>query len=132
MRMSNWLMGRCLSLSPMSEIAGRMAVQIGAQFLEKIYGGKGVLPVRCSGCSKGQVTIIGGGVAGTNAAKMALGLGAQVTILDVSIPRLQELDQLFDGQVQTLFSNRFNIEAAIQQADLVIGAVLLPGKKRQI
>lgn len=63
---------------------------------------------------------------------MALGLGAQVTILDVSIPRLQELDQLFDGQVQTLFSNRFNIEAAIQQADLVIGAVLLPGKKRQI
>ena len=119
-------------LSPMSEIAGRMAVQIGAQFLEKIYGGKGVLLSGVPGVRKGQVTIIGGGVAGTNAAKMALGLGAQVTILDVSIPRLQELDQLFDGQVQTLFSNRFNIEAAIQQADLVIGAVLLPGKKRQI
>lgn len=116
-------------LSPMSEIAGRMAVQIGAQFLEKIYGGKGVLLSGVPGVRKGQVTIIGGGVAGTNAAKMALGLGAQVTILDVSIPRLQELDQLFDGQVQTLFSNRFNIEAAIQQADLVIGAVLLPGKK---
>lgn len=116
-------------LSPMSEIAGRMAVQIGAQFLEKIYGGKGVLLSGVPGVRKGQVTIIGGGVAGTNAAKMTLGLGAQVTILDVSIPRLQELDQLFDGQVQTLFSNRFNIEAAIQQADLVIGAVLLPGKK---
>ncbi|MEQ7148416.1 alanine dehydrogenase [Enterococcus gallinarum] len=116
-------------LSPMSEIAGRMAVQIGAQFLEKIYGGKGVLLSGVPGVRKGQVTIIGGGVAGTNATKMALGLGAQVTILDVSIPRLQELDQLFDGQVQTLFSNRFNIEAAIQQADLVIGAVLLPGKK---
>lgn len=116
-------------LSPMSEIAGRMAVQIGAQFLEKIYGGKGVLLSGVPGVRKGQVTIIGGGVAGTNAAKMALGLGAQVTILDVSIPRLQELDQLFDGQVQTLFSNRFTIEAAIQQADLVIGAVLLPGKK---
>ena len=116
-------------LSPMSEIAGRMAVQIGAQFLEKIYGGKGVLLSGVPGVRKGQVTIIGGGVAGTNAAKMALGLGAQVTILDVSIPRLQELDQLFDGQVQTLFSNRFNIEATIQQADLVIGAVLLPGKK---
>lgn len=116
-------------LSPMSEIAGRMAVQIGAQFLEKIYGGKGVLLSGVPGVRKGQVTIIGGGVAGTNAAKMALGLGAQVTILDVSIPRLQELDQLFDGQVQSLFSNRFNIEAAIQQADLVIGAVLLPGKK---
>lgn len=116
-------------LSPMSKIAGRMAVQIGAQFLEKIYGGKGVLLSGVPGVRKGQVTIIGGGVAGTNAAKMALGLGAQVTILDVSIPRLQELDQLFDGQVQTLFSNRFNIEAAIQQADLVIGAVLLPGKK---
>lgn len=116
-------------LSPMSEIAGRMAVQIGAQFLEKIYGVKGVLLSGVPGVRKGQVTIIGGGVAGTNAAKMALGLGAQVTILDVSIPRLQELDQLFDGQVQTLFSNRFNIEAAIQQADLVIGAVLLPGKK---
>lgn len=116
-------------LSPMSEIVGRMAVQIGAQFLEKIYGGKGVLLSGVPGVRKGQVTIIGGGVAGTNAAKMALGLGTQVTILDVSIPRLQELDQLFDGQVQTLFSNRFNIEAAIQQADLVIGAVLLPGKK---
>jgi alanine dehydrogenase len=116
-------------LSPMSEIAGRMAVQIGAQFLEKIYGGKGILLSGVPGVRKGQVTIIGGGVAGTNAAAMALGLGAQVTILDVSIPRLQELDQLFGGQVQTLFSNRFNIEAAIRQADLVIGAVLLPGKK---
>ncbi len=116
-------------LSPMSEIAGRMAVQIGAQFLEKVYGGKGILLSGVPGVRKGQVTIIGGGVAGTNAAAMALGLGAQVTILDVSIPRLQELDQLFGGQVQTLFSNRFNIEAAIRQADLVIGAVLLPGKK---
>jgi alanine dehydrogenase len=121
--------GKLPLLSPMSEIAGRMSVQIGAQFLEKIYGGKGILLSGVPGVKKGQVTIIGGGVAGANAAKLALGLGAQVTILDVSIPRLQELDQLFDGQVQTLFSNRFNIETAIKEADLVIGAVLLPGKK---
>lgn len=116
-------------LSPMSEIAGRMSVQIGAQFLEKIYGGKGILLSGVPGVRQGRVTIIGGGVAGENAARVAVGLGAQVTILDVSIPRLQELDRQFSGQVQTLYSNRLNIERTIQSADLVVGAVLLPGQK---
>ena len=112
-------------LSPMSEIAGRMSVQIGAQFLEKIYGGKGILLSGVPGVRQGRVTIIGGGVAGENAARVAVGLGAQVTILDVSIPRLQELDRQFSG----LYSNRLNIERTIQSADLVVGAVLLPGQK---
>lgn len=116
-------------LSPMSEIAGRMSVQIGAQFLEKIYGGKGILLSGVPGVRQGRVTIIGGGVAGENAARVAVGLGAQVTILDVSIPRLQELDRQFSGQVQTLYSNRLNIERTIQSADLVVGAVLLWDKK---
>lgn len=116
-------------LSPMSEIAGRMSVQIGAQFLEKIYGGKGILLSGVPGVRQGRVTIIGGGVAGENAARVAVGLGAQVTILDVSIPRLQELDRQFSGQVQNLYSNRLNIERTIQSADLVVGAVLLPGQK---
>ncbi len=113
----------------MSEIAGRMSVQIGAQFLERIYGGKGILLSGVPGVRQGRVTIIGGGVAGENAARVAVGLGAQVTILDVSIPRLQELDRQFSGQVQTLYSNRLNIERTIQSADLVVGAVLLPGQK---
>ncbi|WP_430609974.1 alanine dehydrogenase [Enterococcus sp. DIV0876] len=116
-------------LSPMSEIAGRMSVQIGAQFLEKIYGGKGILLSGVPGVRQGRVTIIGGGVAGENAAKVAIGLGAQVTILDVSIPRLQALDRQFAGQVQTLYSNRLNIETALKTTDLAIGAVLLPGQK---
>lgn len=116
-------------LSPMSEIAGRMSVQLGAQFLEKIYGGKGILLSGVPGVRQGRVTIIGGGVAGENAAKVAVGLGAQVTILDVSIPRLQTLDRQFAGQVQTLYSNRLNIETALKTTDLAIGAVLLPGQK---
>lgn len=116
-------------LSPMSEIAGRMSVQIGAQYLEKIYGGKGILLAGVPGVRQGRVTIIGGGVAGENAAKVAVGLGAQVTILDISIPRLQELDRQFAGQVQTLYSNRLNIETALNTTDLAIGAVLLPGQK---
>ncbi|KPG73761.1 alanine dehydrogenase [Enterococcus sp. RIT-PI-f] len=116
-------------LSPMSEIAGRMSVQIGAQFLEKIYGGKGILLSGVPGVRQGRVTIIGGGVAGENAAKVAVGLGAQVTILDVSIPRLQVLDRQFAGQIQTLYSNRLNIETALKTTDLAIGAVLLPGQK---
>lgn len=116
-------------LSPMSEIAGRMSVQIGAQYLEKIYGGKGILLAGVPGVRQGRVTIIGGGVAGENAAKVAVGLGAQVTILDISIPRLQELDRQFAGQVQTLYSNRLNIETALKTTDLAIGAVLLPGQK---
>lgn len=116
-------------LTPMSEVAGRMSVQIGAQFLEKPKGGKGVLLGGVPGVLAGNVVIIGGGTVGTNAAKMALGLGAQVTILDVNPDRLRELDDIFRGQVRTLMSNSYNIGQAVQQADLLIGAVLVPGRR---
>ncbi|HIZ53335.1 MAG TPA: alanine dehydrogenase [Candidatus Enterococcus avicola] len=116
-------------LAPMSEIAGRMAVQIGAQFLEGLSGGKGILLAGVPGVRKGNVVIIGGGVAGTNAAQIAVGFGANVTILDVNVARLKELDIQFDGKVQTLLSNAFNIAEQVKNADLVIGAVLLPGRK---
>ncbi|WP_347320140.1 alanine dehydrogenase [Rossellomorea sp. RS05] len=116
-------------LTPMSEVAGRMATQIGAQFLEKIHGGKGVLLSGVPGVSRSKVTIIGGGVAGTNAAKMAVGLGADVTILDLSPERLRQLDDIFGRDVTTLMSNPLNIEHAVKESDLVIGAVLIPGAK---
>lgn len=116
-------------LTPMSEVAGRMSVQIGAQFLEKQYGGKGVLLGGVSGVMKGEVVVVGGGIVGTNAAKMALGLGANVTILDVSADRLRQLDDLFQGRVQTLMSNSFNIANAVKKADLLVGAVLIPGAR---
>ncbi|MCD5002560.1 alanine dehydrogenase [Enterococcus saccharolyticus] len=116
-------------LAPMSEIAGRMAAQIGAEFLESPKGGKGILLAGVPGVRKGNVVVIGGGVAGTNAAQIAHGLGANVTILDVNIQRLKELDTQFNGKVQTLLSNSFNIHEQLQTADLVIGAVLLPGRK---
>lgn len=116
-------------LMPMSEVAGRMSVQIGAQFLEKPYGGKGVLLGGVPGVPKGEVVVIGGGIVGTNAAKMALGLGANVTILDVSADRLRQLDDLFQGRVQTLMSNSFNIANAVKKADLLVGAVLIPGAR---
>jgi len=116
-------------LTPMSEVAGRMSVQIGAQFLEKPYGGKGVLLGGVPGVPKGEVVIVGGGIVGTNAAKMALGLGANVTILDISADRLRQLDDLFGGRVQTLISNSFNIASAVKKADLVVGAVLIPGAR---
>ncbi|KML07417.1 alanine dehydrogenase [Rossellomorea marisflavi] len=116
-------------LTPMSEVAGRMATQIGAQFLEKIHGGKGVLLSGVPGVSRSKVTIIGGGVAGTNAAKMAVGLGADVTILDLSPKRLRQLDDIFGRDVTTLMSNPLNIEHAVKESDLVIGAVLIPGAK---
>lgn len=116
-------------LTPMSEVAGRMAVQIGAQFLEKPYGGKGVLLAGVPGVPKGEVVIVGGGIVGTNAAKMALGLGANVTILDISADRLRQLDDMFQGRVQTLMSNSFNIANAVKKADLLIGAVLIPGAR---
>ncbi|GLI83553.1 alanine dehydrogenase [Rossellomorea marisflavi] len=116
-------------LTPMSEVAGRMATQIGAQFLEKIHGGKGVLLSGVPGVSRSKVTIIGGGVAGTNAAKMAVGLGAEVTILDLSPERLRQLDDIFGRDVTTLMSNPLNIEHAVKESDLVIGAVLIPGAK---
>lgn len=116
-------------LAPMSEIAGRMSVQIGAQFLQRSFGGKGILLAGVPGTGQGNVVIIGGGISGMNAAKMALGLGARVTILDVNLNRLKELDNQFDGRVQTLLSNQFNIQRCLSTADLVIGAVLLPGHK---
>ncbi|MEJ8547822.1 alanine dehydrogenase [Brevibacillus borstelensis] len=116
-------------LMPMSEVAGRMSVQIGAQFLEKPYGGKGVLLGGVPGVPKGEVVVIGGGIVGTNAAKMALGLGANVTIIDVSADRLRQLDDLFQGRVQTLMSNSFNIANAVKKADLLVGAVLIPGAR---
>lgn len=116
-------------LTPMSEVAGRMATQVGAQFLEKIYGGKGVLLSGVPGVQRGKVTIIGGGVAGTNAAKMAIGLGAQVTIIDLSPERLRQLDDIFGTDVTTLISNPLNIAESVKDSDLVIGAVLIPGSK---
>ena len=116
-------------LTPMSEVAGRMSIQIGAQLLEKPKGGKGVLLGGVPGVLPGKVVIIGGGTVGTNAAKMALGLGADVTILDVNPDRLRELDDIFRGQVRTLMSNSYNIGQAVKQADLLIGAVLVPGRR---
>ena len=116
-------------LTPMSEVAGRMAAQVGAQFLEKIYGGQGILLSGVPGVQRGKVTIVGGGVAGTNAAKMAVGLGAQVTVLDLNPERLRQLDDIFGNDVTTLISNPFNIAESVREADLVIGAVLIPGAK---
>jgi len=116
-------------LAPMSEVAGRMSVQIGAQFLEKPKGGRGVLLGGVPGVAAANVVIVGGGMVGTNAAKMAVGMGARVTILDISPERLLNLDDLFGNRVQTMMSNSFNIEEAVKSADLVIGAVLLPGAK---
>jgi alanine dehydrogenase len=116
-------------LTPMSEVAGRMSVQEGAKYLEKVYGGRGVLLGGVPGVEPAEVVIIGGGVVGTNAAKMAAGLGARVTILDLSLERLRYLDDVLPKNVRTVYSNRFNILEAIAQADLVVGAVLLPGAK---
>jgi alanine dehydrogenase len=114
-------------LMPMSQIAGRLAVQEGAKYLEKPSGGRGILLGGVPGIRKGKVVIIGGGVSGTNACKMALGIGAEVTIMDISPRRLAELDDIFGSQVQTLYSTAHNIEQEIKDADLVIGAVLIPG-----
>ena len=114
-------------LTPMSEVAGRMSVQVGATCLQKAMGGAGVLLGGVPGVKPAKVVVIGGGVSGTHAAEMALGLRADVTIIDRSIKRLRELDVQFGGAVKTLFSNAANIEAAVTEADLVIGAVLVPG-----
>ncbi|MDF2856806.1 MAG: alanine dehydrogenase [Neobacillus sp.] len=116
-------------LTPMSEVAGRMAAQIGAQFLEKVHGGKGILLSGVPGVQRGTVTVIGGGVAGTNAAKMAIGLGAKVTIIDLNPERLRQLDDIFGSDITTLMSNPYNIAEAVKESDLVIGAVLIPGAK---
>jgi len=122
--------GRTLPLlSPMSEVAGRMAAIIGAQFLQKTNGGEGILLSGVPGVPRGKVTIIGGGIVGTNAAKIAIGLGADVTIIDLNPERLRELDDIFGNQVTTLMSNTYNIAEAVKEADLLIGAVLIPGAK---
>jgi alanine dehydrogenase len=116
-------------LTPMSEVAGRMAVQEGAKYLEKLYGGRGVLLGGVPGVAPGKVVILGGGVVGVNAAKMAAGMGAKVIILDTSLPRLRYLNDVMPANVQTIYSNRANILEAISTADLVVGGVLLPGAK---
>lgn len=121
--------GKLPLLTPMSEIAGRMAAQLGAQYLEKPKGGKGILLSGVPGVSRGKVTIIGGGVVGTNAAKIATGLGADVTIIDLNANRLRELDDLFGSTVQTLMSNPQNIAQSVIDSDIVIGSVLIPGRK---
>lgn len=116
-------------LMPMSEVAGRMAAQIGAQFLEKSKGGKGVLLAGVPGVKRSKVTVIGGGVVGTNAAKIAVGLGAEVTIIDLNPGRLRQLDDQFGSSLNTVMSNPMNIAESIADSDLVIGAVLIPGAK---
>ncbi len=116
-------------LTPMSEVAGRMATQVGAFYLQKDHGGKGILLGGVTGVKPGRVTILGGGIVGTNAAKMAIGLGAQVTILDVNLSRLEYLDLVFQGRCTTLFSNAQNIETSVAESDLVVGAVLITGAK---
>ncbi len=116
-------------LTPMSEVAGRMAVQIGARFLEKPQGGKGILLGGVPGVPAADVVIIGGGVVGINAAKIAVGMGAQVTIIDMNAERLRYLDDIFGARIKTLMSNSFNIEYAVRFADLLICAVLVPGAK---
>lgn len=114
-------------LKPMSEVAGRLSVQEGAKYLEKPFGGRGVLLAGVPGVPKGKVVIIGGGTVGTNAAKIALGMGADVSILDKNIRRLEELDNLFGSSIQTLYSTDAIVLSQLESADLVIGAVLIPG-----
>lgn len=116
-------------LTPMSEVAGRMAIQIGAQFLEKPKGGKGILLGGVPGVPAADVVIVGGGVVGMNAAKIAIGMGAQVTIIDKSAERLRYLDDVFGGRIKTLMSNSYNVERAVSFADLLVGAVLVPGAR---
>lgn len=116
-------------LAPMSEIAGRMASLQGCKYLERTFGGEGVLLAGVPGVQKGKVTILGGGVVGINAAKIAMGLGADVTIMDISARRLAYLDDIFGSRIQTLYSSAANIKKSIAEADVVVGAVLIPGKK---
>ena len=116
-------------LAPMSEVAGRMAAQVGATYLQKPFGGRGVLMGGTPGVSPAQVVVLGGGVVGTNAAYVAMGMGAAVTIMDINIDRLRYLDEIWGTKVRTLYSSKHNIEEAVYGADLVIGSVLLPGAK---
>ncbi|MBV8549974.1 MAG: alanine dehydrogenase [Acidobacteriaceae bacterium] len=114
-------------LTPMSEVAGRMAVQVGAQYLERPNGGRGILLGGIPGVAPANVVVIGGGIVGHNAAKMACGLGANVTIIDRNLNRLRELDDVYFNSIRTLASNTYTIRETVRQADLVIGAVLIPG-----
>ena len=114
-------------LTPMSEVAGRMSVQVGASYLEKEKGGRGILLGGVPGVPPAHVTVIGGGVVGTNAARIALGFGAKVTLVDLNLNRLREIDDIFNGRVYTLASNSYNVAQATREADLVIGGVLIPG-----
>ncbi len=114
-------------LTPMSEVAGRMSVQVGASYLEKERGGRGILLGGVPGVPPAHVTILGGGVVGANAARIALGFGAKVTLVDVNLNRLRELDDIFGGRLYTLASNSYNVAQATREADLVIGGVLIPG-----
>jgi alanine dehydrogenase len=114
-------------LIPMSEVAGRMAVQEGAKYLEKLYGGRGVLLGGVPGVAPAKVVVLGGGIVGINAAKMAAGLGAKVTVLDLSLERLRYLSDVMPANVTLIYSNRHNILEQISTADLVVGAVLIPG-----
>ena len=114
-------------LAPMSQIAGRLSIQEGAKYLEKKYGGEGVLLAGVPGTPKANVVILGGGTVGANACKLAVGMGANVTIFDINLKRLEQLDDMFGARIQTLVSNESNIERAVKGADLVIGSVLVPG-----
>ncbi len=114
-------------LTPMSEVAGRMSIQVGATYLEKERGGRGILLGGVPGVPPANVCIIGGGIVGTNAAKIAVGMGAHVTLVDVNLNRLRELDDLYNGRLNTLASNSYNVARATREADLVIGGVLIPG-----
>jgi len=114
-------------LAPMSQIAGRLSIQEGAKYLEKRFGGEGILLAGVPGTPKANVVILGGGTVGMNACKIAVGMGANVTILDISLKKLEELDNRFGSHIQTLYSSDSNIERALKDADLVIGSVLIPG-----
>ncbi len=116
-------------LVPMSEVAGRMSIQAGAKYLEKTYKGRGILLGGVAGVKPANVLVLGGGIVGTQAAKMAAGLGANVTIMDVSLPRLRYLEDIMPTNVDTLVSNEYNIREMVQSADLIIGGVLIPGAK---
>ena len=116
-------------LIPMSEVAGRMSIQEGAKYLEKPMGGRGVLLGGVPGVKPAEVLVLGGGIVGTQAAKMAAGLGARVTMMDISLPRLRQLDDIMPANVETMISNEYNVRHAIKTADLVIGGVLIPGAK---
>jgi alanine dehydrogenase len=119
-------------LMPMSEVAGRMAVQVAAKYLQRDHGGKGILLGGGTGVPRGKVTIIGGGIVGFNAAKIAVGLGADVTIIDINRTRLEHLDNIFGGRVQTLDSTPNHIRTAVWQSDVLIGAVLIPGSRAPV